>query len=311
MNSLNATKENYEATNNSFFKRFINHFHPKNFTYLTVLEIIAFILLIIFLTPFYLVIINSSKTINALTENPLSWPSNWVILFDNIKYILGNDSLGYGRAFISSIIITTSSLLLIGIGSAMAAWVLVRTKTKLSFFIFMLIISGLVIPFQVVMLPLVRLMAKISEVTGLPMRDTYHAIILAYMGFGAPLSVFLFHGFIKSIPMDVEEAAIIDGCSKPQVFFKVVLPILKPIFVTLLILNGMWIWNDYLLPLLIIGSNGDTQTIPLAISSFQGTYSVAWDLMLTSVLLAALPVILLFLFAQKYIIKGMTSGAIK
>jgi raffinose/stachyose/melibiose transport system permease protein len=293
-------------------ERLKNRFNVRNFSFIVVLEIVAFILLIIFLIPFYLVIINSSKTTVALTADPLSWPSNWMLLFDNIKYILGNDTLGYGKAFIHSIIITSSSLVLIGVGSGMAAWVLVRTKTKLSFFIFMLIISGLVIPFQVVMLPLVRLLSLISDFTNIPMRDTYHAIILAYMGFGAPLSVFLFHGFIKSIPMDIEEAAIIDGCSKPQVFFKVVLPILKPIFVTLLILNGMWIWNDYLLPLLIIGSNGEnTITIPLAISTFQGTYSVAWDLMLTSVLLAALPVIILFIFAQKYIIKGMTSGAIK
>jgi raffinose/stachyose/melibiose transport system permease protein len=314
---MNSKKlENNQAT--SFIdsvkergKNFFMQFHPKNFTHLTILEVVAFILLIAFLIPFYLVLINSSKTVTALTENPLSWPASWVHLWDNVIYILTNDTLGYGRAFISSIIITSLSLILIGIGSAMAAWVLVRTKTKLSFLIFMFIISGLVIPFQVVMLPLVRLLSSITEVTGIEMRDTYHATIIAYMGFGAPLSVFLFHGFIKSIPRDIEEAAIIDGCSKPQVFFKVVLPILKPIFVTLLILNGMWIWNDYLLPLLIIGSNGDTQTIPLAISSFQGTYSVAWDLMLTSVLLAALPVVILFIFAQKYIIKGMTSGAIK
>lgn len=312
MNTINTAHQNKETNNTTFFKRFINHFHPKNFTYLTALEIIAFILLIVFLIPFYLIIINSSKTINALTANPIAWPSDWLIIFDNIKYILGNDTLGYGRAFINSLIITSSSLLLIGIGSAMAAWVLVRTKTKLSFIIFMLIISGLVIPFQVVMLPLVRLMNLISEFTNIQMIGTHYGIILAYMGFGAPLSVFLFHGFIKSIPMDIEEAAIIDGCTKPQVFFRVVLPILKPIFVTLLILNGMWIWNDYLLPLLIIGTSSDSaQTIPLAISSFQGTYSVAWDLMLTSVLLAALPVIILFIFAQKYIIKGMTSGAIK
>jgi len=293
------------------FKNFFMQFHPKNFTHLTALEIIAFVLLIVFLMPFYIVLINSSKTVTALTADPLSWPTSWLHLWDNVIYILTNETLGYGRAFISSIIITTFSLILIGIGSAMAAWVLVRTKTKLSFIIFMVIISGLVIPFQVVMLPLVRLLSSITEATNIPMRDTYHATILAYMGFGAPLSVFLFHGFIKSIPTDIEEAAIIDGCSKAQVFFKVVLPILKPIFVTLLILNGMWIWNDYLLPLLIIGSNGDTQTIPLAISTFQGTYSVAWDLMLTSVLLAALPVVILFIFAQKYIIKGMTSGAIK
>jgi raffinose/stachyose/melibiose transport system permease protein len=134
---------------------------------------------------------------------------------------------------------------------------------------------------------------------------------MAYVGFGAPLSVFLFHGFIKSVPIDIEEAAIIDGCSKPQVFFKVVLPILKPIFVTLLVLNGMWIWNDYLLPSLVIGTQGDLQTLPMAVMFLVGSYLRQWDLILTSVLLASLPVIILFLFAQKYIIRGMTSGAIK
>ena len=142
-------------------------------------------------------------------------------------------------------------------------------------------------------------------------KDTLYGIILVYIGFGSPLSIFLFHGFIKSIPIDIEEAAIIDGCTKSQVFFKIVFPILKPIYVTLLVLNGMWIWNDYLLPLLVLGMGGNIQTLPLAVASLAGFYDKEWSLILTSVLMAALPVVILFLFAQKYIIKGMTSGAIK
>jgi len=175
----------------------------------------------------------------------------------------------------------------------------------------MFFLAGMVIPFQVVMLPLTRLLQTMKNITGIPFKDTYYGVIMAYIGFGAPLSIFLFHGFIKSIPIDIEEAAIIDGCTKSQVFFKVVLPILKPIFVTLLVLNGMWIWNDYLLPVLIIGLGGDTKTLPLSVANLAGFYDKEWGLILTSVLMAALPILILFFFAQKHIIKGMTSGAIK
>ncbi|MFP4287245.1 MAG: carbohydrate ABC transporter permease [Candidatus Izemoplasmataceae bacterium] len=276
-----------------------------------VLEIIAVLLLISFFAPFILVLINSAKPNTEITTNPIGIPDNFLTLFSNMWSILSNDSIRYLQSFFNSVIITTISLMLIGISSAMAAWVLVRRKTKLSFIIFLFIISGLVIPFQVVMLPLVRLLDVFYNLVGIRFKDTHHGVIIAYMGFGAPLSVFLFHGFIKSIPLDIEEAAIIDGCSKSQVFFKVVLPILKPIFVTLLVLNGMWIWNDYLLPLLVIGVGGSTQTLPLAVAGLAGAYVRQWDLILTAVLMAALPVVILFLFAQKYIIQGMTSGAIK
>ena len=293
------------------FKAFIKKLHPKNLRNLKPLEIIALILLVIFFYPFFIVIINAAKPSAEIIANPIGWPDSFLTLFENIRRILSNPNVRYLRSFWNSLIITSFSLVLIGVGSGMAAWVLVRTKTKLSFFIFLFIISGLVIPFQVVMLPLVRLLDILYDIFGFPFKDTYHGVILAYMGFGAPLSVFLLHGFIKSIPIEVEEAAIIDGCSKPQVFFKVVLPVLKPIFVTLLVLNGMWIWNDYLLPLLVIGVGGSTRTLPLAVANLAGAYIRQWDLILTSVLMAALPVIILFLFAQKYIIKGMTSGAIK
>ncbi len=278
---------------------------------LILLELFAILLLALFLFPFLMVVMNAAKPQAEIILTPLSLPQNWINLWHNIIEILTRRNIDYFKSFFNSVVITTSSLLAIGVFSAMAAWVLVRTKTKYSFWIFMLFLAGMVIPFQVVMLPLVRLLQLLYNATGIPFKDTYYGVVLAYIGFGAPLSIFLFHGFIKSIPTDIEEAAIIDGCTKAQVFFKIVLPILKPIFVTLLVLNGMWIWNDYLLPVLVIGLGGSTKTLPLAVANLAGFYDKQWGLILTSVLMAALPVLILFFFAQKHIIKGMTSGAIK
>lgn len=281
---------------------------------LLILEILGIILMLLFFSPFILVLINAAKNNNEIISDPTAFPAFFggiAQIFTNIGRILANDSVRYVGSFFNSLIITSLSLVLIGVLSSMAAWVLVRRKTNYSFFIFMFFLSGMVIPFQVVMIPLVQLLSQLRQVTGIPFKDTLWGILIAYIGFGAPLSIFLFHGFIKSVPTDIEEAAIIDGCTKPQVFFRVVLPILKPIFVTLLVLNGMWIWNDYLLPALVIGTQGDLQTLPMAVMFLVGSYLRQWDLILTSVLLAALPVIVLFLFAQKYIIRGMTSGAIK
>jgi raffinose/stachyose/melibiose transport system permease protein len=289
-----------------------SEYRPKRFKLgLFLLEVLGFLLLILFFSPFILVIINSAKSNNDIVNEPLDPPETFTQIFTNIGRILENDSVRYVGSFFNSFMITSLSLVAIGVLSAMAAWVLVRRKKRYSFFLFMFFLSGMVIPFQVVMIPLVQLLRQLREITGIPFKDTIWGIVMAYVGFGAPLSVFLFHGFIKSVPIDIEEAAIIDGCSKPQVFFKVVLPILKPIFVTLLVLNGMWIWNDYLLPSLVIGTQGDLQTLPMAVMFLVGSYLRQWDLILTSVLLASLPVIILFLFAQKYIIRGMTSGAIK
>lgn len=273
-------------------------------------ELLTFLLLLLFFAPFLLVIINTMKSAVEIVADPLAF-GTFNTFVKNIRTILSSEQIRYWNSFMNSLIITTGSLMAIGFFSGMAAWVLVRTKKNYSKWIFLLFLSGMVIPFQVVMLPLVRLLEVISSNIGIPMKDTYYGAILVYVGFGAPLSVFMFHGFIKSIPMDIEEAAIIDGCSRSQVFFRVIIPILKPIFVTLLVLNGLWIWNDYLLPSLVIGLTGDVRTLPLAVANLAGAYVRQWDLLLTSVLLAAIPVIILFLFAQKHIIKGMTSGAIK
>lgn len=276
-----------------------------------IVEMITILFFIVTLFPFFIVIINASKASLEIITDPIAFPKNWGQLFENIKTIWTSPSIRYASSVYASVIITTLSLISISVFSAMAAWVLVRNKTKLSTAIFLLFVMGLIIPFQVVMFPLVALFRIINETIGLSMLRTYHGMIFSYIGFGAPLAVFMFHGFIKSIPVELEEAAWMDGCSKPQIFFLIIMPILKPIFVTICILNAIWIWNDFLLPSLILGVGQDIQTIPLAIAAFAGSFVKKWDLIMTAVLMAATPIIIGFIIGQKHIIKGMVSGSIK
>lgn len=275
------------------------------------LTIVTVLLFLVMIFPFIIVIMNAAKASLEIIDKPLALPQNWGQLFENVKTIWTSPSVRYASSVYTSAIITLCSLILISVFSAMAAWVLVRTKTKTSTVIFLLFISGMVIPFQVVMFPLVSFFREIGSATNIPMLRTMHGMVFAYIGFGSPLAVFMFHGFIKSIPLELEEAAIMDGCSKFQVFFKVILPILKPIFVTISILNAIWIWNDFLLPSLILGVGQQTQTIPLAIAAFAGSFVKKWDLIMTAVLMAAVPIVIGFIIGQKHIIKGMVSGSIK
>jgi len=274
-------------------------------------EIVTAIIFLLFLFPFLLVLINSAKTSFEVTQYPLALPTRWGNLIDNIVKIWTSESVRYPNSLLSSIIITAVSLVLINVFSAMAGWALVRTKTKTSSAIFFIFVASMVIPFQIVMFPLLSWFRTVTDVTGIRLLRTYQGIILSYIGFGSPLAIFMFHGFIKSIPLELEEAATIDGCHKHQIFFKIIFPILTPIQATVLVLNGIWIWNDYLLPLLVLGKGNDVMTLPLAVSNFAGAFVKQWDLILTAILLAMVPVIIFFLFAQKYIVKGMVAGAIK
>jgi len=279
------------------------------------LEALAIVIFIIYMLPFMLVLINSAKPTLQIIMDPLSLPENPAQFFANIVHVLENPNVRYMSSFVTSVIITVVSVGLLILISSMAAWVLVRTKTRLSRFIFMMFVAAMVIPFQVVMFPLISWFFSIETALGLsgPMRllQNYPGIILAYMGFGSSLSIFLYHGFMKGIPYELEEAAIIDGCSKPAVFFKIVFPILKPITITVMILQGMWIWNDFLLPLLVLGSGNNIQTLPLGVANFVGSFVRRWDLILTATLMAMLPIVLVFLFLQKHIMKGMVDGSVK
>ena len=280
------------------------------------LEILGLLLFLLFLSPIVLLVINSAKSSADILADPLALPASFGQLWTNIVTIWKNSSINYPSSFLASTIITVISLLTITLFSALAAWGLVRYRSKASLVIFFIFVASMVIPFQVVMYPLVTWFKIMSDAITMPifgfsLLRSYPGIILAYTGFGMSLSVFMFHGFIKGVPLEIEEAAELDGCNKMQTFFYVVLPILKPIYVTILILNGIWIWNDFLLPLLLLGKGNAIQTLPIAVSNFAGSFTKQWDMILTSTLLIMLPVIILFILAQKHIMKGMVDGAIK
>lgn len=275
------------------------------------LEAVTILLFILFMVPFAMVVLNSAKTSREIIFNAIALPESWGQLWTNISLIFNNQTVDYLGAFADSFLITFFSLLIIVVFSSMAAWVLVRNHKSWAVWIFMIFVAAMVIPFQVLMYPLVRWMRILGDFLNFKLLGTIPGMVFAYLGFGSSLSIFIFHGFIKNIPYELEEAATIDGCSQQRTFFQIVFPLLKPIMVTVLILNGIWIWNDYLLPVLVLGSNGAVQTIPIAVTAFAGAYLKQWDLILTSTLLAILPVIVLYLFAQRYIIKGMVEGAIK
>lgn len=274
-------------------------------------EIIGIVLTLAVLTPFFLVVINAAKTSADIVISPLSLPESWGQLLANLNHVIHNDSFNYWRSFFSSLFITAVSLVLLTLFSSMAAWVLCRSKTKWSDFIFMAFVAAMVIPFQVVMLPLLSTFRRASEFFGIPMLQSYRGIIFAYLGFGGSMTLFILHGFIKNVPYELEEAAWIDGSSPEGTFLKIIFPLIKPIQVTVLILNGIWLWNDYLLPSLMLGLNGRIKTLPVAVSSFVGSYVKQWDLILAAAFLAMIPIVILFLIAQRQIMQGMVEGAIK
>ena len=274
------------------------------------LELLAIVLMLMVLTPFVVVLFNASKSYDQITMSPTAVPTDLNNLLINIKAVFTDPTTDLLGAFLDSLVITAVSLVVIIFFSSMAAWVLVRNRSKFSKFTFMLFVAAMVIPFQVVMYPLVYFLKGIGDTLGFRMLGTVHGITFAYLGFGSSLSIFIFHGFIKGIPLALEESATIDGSSQPGIFFRIVMPLLTPTIMTVAILNGIWIWNDYLLPLLVVGGS-EVQTIPLAVTAFAGAYVKKWNLLMTTALLAMLPIIVMFLFAQKYIIKGMVEGAIK
>jgi raffinose/stachyose/melibiose transport system permease protein len=274
-------------------------------------EVLVILFLAVFLIPFALVVVNSAKTSKDILFDTLALPADWRQLATNVGLIFNNRTVHYANAFLDSVAITVLSLAIISLFASMCAWALVRTRSAWSTILFFAFVAAMVIPFQVLMFPLVRWMRVFGSFIHIKLLQSIPGIVFAYLGFGCPLSIFIFHGFIKNIPYELEESATIDGCGPARTFFEIVFPLLQPIIITVLILNGIWIWNDYLLPLLMLGSNGAVQTVPVAVTAFAGAYLKQWDLILTSTLIAMLPVIVLYLFAQRYIIKGMIEGAIK
>ena len=277
-----------------------------------VLTIVAVIIAIYTLFPFFLVLLNSTKKATDIVANPISFAgASFSQMAENINKVVTNSNFNFWAAFGTSAVITVVSLALLALFGGMAAWVICRNKTKWSTMIYMTFIASMIIPFQVVMLALISTFRDVGNFIGIKMLQSIPGIVFAYCGFGGAMTVFILTGFIKGIPYELEEAAAIDGCSPEGTFFRIIFPLLKPVITTVTILNGMWIWNDYLLPSLMLGQNGPVKTLPVAVQAFVGSYVKQWDLILTAALLAILPMIILFIFAQKQIINGMVEGAIK
>lgn len=278
----------------------------------TILMVVAIALTIYTLFPFFLVLINSFKAQSAIVGDPISTKGASIgQLMTNLNAVINNKNFVFWRAFGFSAVVTVISLALLVLFGAMAAWVICRNKTKWSTAIYMVFISSMIIPFQVVMLPLVAVFREAGRFVGLPMNGSIPGLIFAYCGFGGAMTVFILTGFIKGIPYELEEAASIDGCSPEGTFFRIIVPLLKPVITTVTILNGMWIWNDYLLPSILLGQSSPNKTLPVAVQAFVGSFVKSWDLILTAALLAMLPMIILFIIAQKQIMSGMVEGAIK
>ncbi len=261
------------------------------------------LLVALFVAPLLFVLINSFKGKLFISSQPFALPNSQTFVgFAN--YAIGFTRMKYFSAFATSLFITVCSTGLIVLLTAMAAWYLVRVKSKVTSALYYVIIFAMVVPFQMVMYTMSWMASRMH--LGNPW-----GILLLYVGFGAGLSVFMFSGFVKSIPIDIEEAAIIDGCNPIQAFFRVVLPIMKPTAITVAILNVMWIWNDYLLPSLVLDSK--YLTLPIAIQKiFTGSYG-GRDMggLMAMLVLSILPIIIFYLFSQKHIIKGVVAGAVK
>lgn len=264
---------------------------------------ILLLLSVIFLFPIYLVVMNSFKSRFNIVSDPFSFlDSDTFVGIEN--YISGIESSGIVGAFLRTLIITVGSVAAIVVFTSMTAWYITRVKSKLNRAMYYLFLFSMIVPFQMVMFTMTWICFKLGL-------NSVLGIIPVYLGFGSGLSVFMFSGFIKGLPREIEEAAMIDGCNPIKTFFYVVFPILKPTAITVAILNAMWIWNDFLLPYLLLGSSNKTLSVAIQLT-MQGAYgSIDWGGFMAMLVLAIIPIIIFYLFCQKYIIKGVIDGAVK
>ena len=264
---------------------------------------ILVVLGVLFLVPIFLVLLNSFKSRLYISGEPFALPNaDTFVGLEN--YIRGLTSAGFFAAFGRSVFITVAAVALIVLCTSMTAWYIVRVRNRLTKLLYYLFVFSMIVPFQMVMFTMTYVVGRIGF-------DNVLGIIPVYLGFGAGLSVFMLSGFIRSIPLDIEEAATIDGCSPWQCFVHVVFPVLRPTAVTVAILNAMWIWNDYLLPYLILGTR--QKTVPVAIQiAMQGAYGATdYGGLMAMLVLAIIPIITFYLIGQKYIIEGVIAGAVK
>lgn len=273
----------------------------------TLSSVLLVCLSLIWLSPIYIILANSFKSRDEMYVNPLGMPETF-----SLEYYSGAmEKMNFLRAFGVSLVITIVSVAIIVVLCAMAAWMMARSDGKLSKAIYYTLILTMLIPFQTLMMPLMQEMNALEKLLGFQIKDTIGGLIFMYIGFGAGMGVFMFYGFVKgSLPRTLEEAAIIDGCNTWQMFWRVVFPLMKPTIITLVILDVIWIWNDYLLPSLTLKS-ASNRTIPIGTQIFFGQYTIEWNMAMAALMLTIIPVVVFYLCAQKHIVKGVAAGAVK
>ncbi|MEK4853494.1 carbohydrate ABC transporter permease [Paenibacillus sp. FSL H7-0756] len=264
------------------------------------IEVIMILLALLFLSPFYFLLANSVKSFGEILSDAASWPQSF--MWEN--YANAWKLARFSEAFRNSLIITIISVTLISLFSAMAAYRMVRANTRFNQILLLLMVAAMVVPFQTIMIPIL----KVVNVLGV--NNSFTGLIISHLGLSIPMAIFLFHGFIKSVPLEIEEAATVDGCNPISAFFRIVLPLLKPMLMTIIVLNALGIWNDYLLPSLILQAP-ELRTIPLATFSFFGQYTKQWDMALPALTIGIAPIVIFYLFMQRYIVEGIAAGSVK
>lgn len=268
---------------------------------LVLLEVLLILSAIMFIYPTIFVLINAFKSSAEIVTNPIGLPQNWTL--ENFATVLtakGSGGVTFFSALLNTLVLCIGSVIGVLLFSSMAAYKLVRTKSKIATGLFYLFAFFMVIPFQIIMVPLVVLSVDLG------FKD-HLGLILMYWGLGAPTAVFMFHGFIKGVPLSLEESASIDGAGPFRTFFQIVFPLLAPVTTTLAIFNTLWVWNDFLLPNIILRKG----TLVLFQFNFFTSYTANYGALTASLVMTATPVVLFYVFLQKYIIKGVTAGAVK
>lgn len=269
-----------------------------------ILTVVFTVLSLAWIYPMVMILVNSFKQNTAITTGTAFNPVTAETSAGIANYISALTKQGFAAAFGYTLVITLTSVALILVCCSMCAWYVVRVNNKFCKALYYLFVFSIVVPFQMLMFTL----SSLADSMGL---NTPYNICFIYLGFGAGLAVFMFAGFVKTIPLEIEEAATIDGCSPVQTFFHVVLPIMKPTYISVGILETMWVWNDYLLPYLVLDST-KYKTIPILIQYFRGGYGhVELGPMMACIMMTILPIIIVYLLCQRFIISGVVSGAVK
>lgn len=266
-----------------------------------VIFFVVLAVLIIYLSPLVLMVSGSFKSYSEIMTNVLSAPQKFT--FANFQSVF--TSMNYPKAFFNTLVVTVIGVAGIVVISSLAGYKLSRVKTKYSYILFLFCIMPMMIPFQSFMITLVKISRNLGLIGNL------YGLGIIYWGLGAPLSIFLYHGFVKSIPHELEECAMIDGCTPFRMFVSIIFPMLKPVTASVIVVNAMWIWNDFLLPLLIIGSGEEAKTLQLAAYGFMGQYKMEWQNIMAAAILIIIPALVIYLIFQKNIVKGMVAGAVK